>query len=190
MEEIWMYIESYGKLYKISNFGRVWSTRMDREMIPGIDGGGYKYVNLCDGGVKPYKVHRLVALHFIPLIEGKEIVNHIDENRQNNKVDNLEWCTQKENANHGMARQRLSKSKINSEKSKAVIEKKKKKIIGIEIKTGKEVRFNSIADASRNGFNRSAISRCINKHWNHHKDYKWFEDKEHNKKVLNEIKEC
>ena len=96
MEEIWMYIESYGKLYKISNFGRVWSTRMDREMIPGIDGGGYKYVNLCDGGVKPYKVHRLVALHFIPLIEGKEIVNHIDENRQNNKVDNLEWCTQKE----------------------------------------------------------------------------------------------
>ena len=50
MEEIWMYIESYGKLYKISNFGRVWSTRMDREMIPGIDGGVEKMIDIVASG--------------------------------------------------------------------------------------------------------------------------------------------
>lgn len=188
MEEVWEFIKGYGGLYKISNFGRVWSFRKDSEMKPGIEGGGYKYVNLCDGECKPFKVHRLVALHFIPLVEGKEIVNHIDEVKTNNHVTNLEWCTHKENANHGTSRQRLSESKKNSEKTKVVIERKRKAVVGIDMKTGEKVRFDSMGEAGRNGFNRAAISKCINKHWNYHKGHKWYEETEIKKSLAGDNK--
>ena len=63
---------------------------------------GYERVNLKKDGIeKTMQVHRLVALAFLPNPQNKPEVNHIDENKENNNVDNLEWVTSKENANYG-----------------------------------------------------------------------------------------
>ena len=65
---------------------------------PGVDSKGYKFVNVYDNG-KPFhlSIHRAVALTFIPNPNNLPQVNHIDENKQNNHVSNLEWCTNKQN---------------------------------------------------------------------------------------------
>lgn len=71
------------------------------EMKPGLISSGYYQVNLYKNSkVKRFLVHRLVALHFICNPRLLNVVNHIDNNKLNNKASNLEWCTQKENLNN------------------------------------------------------------------------------------------
>lgn len=104
MDEIWRDIEGYEGLYQVSNKGRVKSLYKGSERIlsPGIDGSGYMFVCLCHDNVRKYfKLHRLVAQTFISNQENKPQVNHKDENKKNNCVDNLEWATSKENINYG-----------------------------------------------------------------------------------------
>ena len=68
---------------------------------------GYMSVQMCRGNKKEHKyVHQLVAEAFIPNPNGYDVVNHIDENKQNNRADNLEWCTQYYNLNYRGARER------------------------------------------------------------------------------------
>ena len=105
-EEIWKDIEGYEGLYQVSNLGRVKSCvhfthKKDTILKENIKNGGYVYVNLYKNrrGTKFY-VHRLVAKAFLTQYKDKNYVNHIDCNKQNNKVDNLEYCTQKENIDH------------------------------------------------------------------------------------------
>ena len=101
--------------YLVTNNGRVLSLkdnkgkRRIKELKPSKK--GYSNVNLYKNG-KCYskRVHRLVAQAFIPNPDNKPQVNHIDENKANNHVSNLEWCTCKENVNHGTHNERLSKT--------------------------------------------------------------------------------
>lgn len=96
MRTKWKIIKDYEN-YEVSNDGRVRraNTKQERKLQT-ID--GYKYVGLFkDGEAKIFSVHRLVAAAFIPNPEGKDCVHHIDENRSNNNVDNLQWVTQVEN---------------------------------------------------------------------------------------------
>ena len=69
-----------------------------------IDHTGYEIVTLCNTSKKnprcKLRVHRLVAQAFIPIVRNKSEVNHIDGNKLNNSIDNLEWCTQQENMTH------------------------------------------------------------------------------------------
>ena len=109
MEEIWKPIEDYEGLYEVSNFGRVRSymppanSKLKKRttsviMKPRMNEHGYMVIGL--GGranLKMWKVHRLVAMHFINNTQGKPFINHIDGNKSNNRVDNLEWCTKSEN---------------------------------------------------------------------------------------------
>lgn len=114
MNEIWKPLTLYNG-YEVSNMGRVRS--IDREYIdkkgikqtfkgriltPIKQKNGYLNVLISQGG-KFYKVsvHRLVAMAFIPNIKNKPQVNHKDEDKTNNRADNLEWCTSKENINYG-----------------------------------------------------------------------------------------
>lgn len=91
----------YGEYY-VSNLGRVMSTNGKPKILtPQTNYLGYKYMNLTIDGknVKP-KLHRLVALAFLPNPENKTDVNHIDRDKSNNRLDNLEWTTHKENMRH------------------------------------------------------------------------------------------
>lgn len=83
--------------YRIDACGLVWSYKTHSYLVNHKDKDGYRYVRI---GTKSYKVHRLVAMKFIPNPENKPEVNHIDFNRSNNYVPNLEWVNRKENVQH------------------------------------------------------------------------------------------
>ena len=116
MAEIWKDIKGYEGLYQISNEGRVKSlkrwdvnkkTMIDANIImhPTDNGKGYKIVSLRKNTKrKNHYVHRLVAEAFIPKNGDKNHVNHLDYDRGNNAVENLEWCTQKENIHYSIPR--------------------------------------------------------------------------------------
>lgn len=96
MEEIWKDIKDYEGLYQVSSFGRVKSFYTNRILKGSEDSWGYLQVKLYKNGIKSNKkMHRLVAQSFIPNPENKPEVNHIDENKTNNKLSNLEWSTAK-----------------------------------------------------------------------------------------------
>ena len=91
MKEIWKEITEYEGLYWVSNLGHV-KNKYDKILIPEIRSGYYS-VDLCKNGKhKKHRIHRLVAEAFIPNPDNLPQVNHIDENKVNNNVDNLEWC--------------------------------------------------------------------------------------------------
>jgi len=89
--------------YSVSNYGRIRNDKTGRILKPQKNTWGYLFVGLYENGVcKNYRIHRLVALAFIPNVFGKRTINHIDGVKINNFVDNLEWCSQKENIHHAM----------------------------------------------------------------------------------------
>jgi len=108
MQEIWKDISGYEGIYQISNLGNVKSISYQgfiREhlMKPKSHHTGYKTVMLCKEGVQKNKsVHTLVAYAFIPNPQNKPYVNHIDGDKANNCVSNLEWVTAKENTGHAI----------------------------------------------------------------------------------------
>lgn len=97
MKEEWRDIIGYEGLYQVSSLGRVKSLRKNIIMKFITRSGYYNLVLRKNGQRKSKQVHRLVAEAFIPNPDNLPIVNHIDYNRKNNKVENLEWCTQKQN---------------------------------------------------------------------------------------------
>lgn len=103
MEEVWKPIEGTDGKYEVSNLGRVMSKmqRNPRIMPQTIQRSGYHYVMLHVNN-KPTcrRVHRLVAQAFLPNPDNMKEVNHKDGNKDNNRADNLEWCTRSHNVKH------------------------------------------------------------------------------------------
>ena len=131
MIEEWRDIKGYEGKYQISNLGRIKSLKNCkgnyREKILDIkpDNRGYIRAFLYKNGkCKPYQVHRLVALHFIPNPNNYPIINHKDEDKTNNNVENLEWCTYQYNNNYGTRNKKCSEKM----KGRKFTEEHKKKI--------------------------------------------------------------
>ena len=109
--EVWTDIKGYEGKYQVSSKGRVWHVLKQRYIKGRVDKDGYKIVILYakNGKRKFEKVHRLVAINFIgEPPKGKTQVNHKDENKQNNCVENLEWCNNKYNCNYGNRNKKIS----------------------------------------------------------------------------------
>lgn len=148
MEEIWKPVVGYEGLYEVSSLGRVKSlaryskpynnhgticrSRIRERIMKGTpDEDGYLEVALTDpeGIQKYYRINRLVAIAFIPNPDNLPFVNHKDECKTNNIVDNLEWCTNEYNMNYGTRNARISKAqtgKIHTDLSKAKMSAAKK----------------------------------------------------------------
>lgn len=110
MEEIWKDIINYEGLYKVSNLGRVKDYKGNLKSTY-INNKGYYCLSLYkDGKTHHPTLHRVVATAFIPNLESYSQVNHIDGNKQNNIVTNLEWCNQRQNYDHGMNKFLYSKN--------------------------------------------------------------------------------
>lgn len=139
MKEIWNDIIGYEGYYQVSSIGRVrsidrasdveYSNRKKsnsrfkgRILRPSKNCQGYQQVILHKGSVgKSYRINRLVAEAFIPNPYNLPIVNHKDENPRNNRIENLEWCDYKYNANYGNCRNKMSKSHMGKAKNRKPI---------------------------------------------------------------------
>ena len=166
--EIWRDIEGYEGLYQVSNMGNVKSLKFGKEKILRLrkDKGNYLYVGLYKNGKgKNYYVHRLVAETFIQKIAGKDFVDHINGIRDDNRIDNLRWCTSKENSNFELCRKHRSealKGKYVGEKNylygkTGALHHRSKAVLCLE--NGKI--YGSTMEAERElGINNSNISAC------------------------------
>ena len=118
--EIWKEIKGYEGLYEVSNKGRIKTLKYNHGNKHKIlkcnikkNRYGYLSVTLCKNKIhKDYSIHRLVATHFIPNPKNLYSINHIDENKKNNCVENLEWCTIEYNNNYGNHIKNITKIKI------------------------------------------------------------------------------
>ena len=175
MDEVWKKIDDR---YSVSNLGRIKSTYSSKERIlKQRIVNGYAKVNLYNNGVmKSASVHRLVAEAFIPNPDNLTQVNHIDENKTNNYVENLEWCSPKYNCNYGTRNTRMG-------------EAFKKKICSVD-KNGIIEYFNSGREASSlTGISASSISIALNNNQSPHNvagGRLWFYDDGNAEQIIKE----
>ena len=111
MEEIWKDVKGFEGRYLVSNTGKIYSILAKRILKTCISNKGYELACLRNekGYRKQYTVHRLVAMSFLDNPNNYPIINHKDENKLNNNIDNLEWCTIDYNNNYGTRTQRTRK---------------------------------------------------------------------------------
>lgn len=162
MREIWKPIKEFEGIYSVSSLGNVRRDKTESKIGTGNyarqehilkqrkNNKGYMVVDLYKNN-KRYQilVHRLVAMAFIINPNNYDVVNHKDENPSNNKVDNLEWCTQKYNMNYGMCAKKIAKAN-----SKKVFQYDKS---GVFIK-----EYSSIIDAEREtGISNGCICEVV-----------------------------
>ncbi len=160
--EIWKDIKGYEGLYQVSNFGNVRSVKRNIVLSAGTRCDGRKYVTLCKNGkCKTFKIHRLVAIAFIPNLNNYKEVNHKDENPSNNYVGNLEWCDRNYNQHYGTCIERMANSmKGKFTGSKSVLSKP---LYQFDL-NGEFIReWESIYEVKRKlGINPYNISSCCN----------------------------
>ena len=158
MNEEWKPIEGYEDKYEVSSLGRV-RNKYGRILAQcKKKNADYLRVHLAkDNTARWFSVHRLVAIAFLPREEGKDTVNHLDHDKTNNCVDNLDWCSLKENCAYAAQEGRYKVPYENLKKGLALL---KKGVIGTS-SDGAEYVFESIAQAQRvTGASRTAIARC------------------------------
>ena len=173
MQEYWKDVKGYEGYYQVSNKGNVRGvdrivrhsgcfTRIHkgRMILQNLDGSGYPQLGLYKDGVcRKRHVHRIVALAFMEINLDKSEVNHIDENKTNNNLSNLEWCTKKENNNYGTKIQRTTAHT----NYKSIALKNSKPVIQYDINRNEVKRWGSLAEIYKEkGYSTGNISICCN----------------------------
>lgn len=160
-------IKNFDGYYEVSNYGNCRSVERvviatnrvikfkQKQLKAAITNANYRFVVLCKNGIsKPFTIHRLVAIAFIPNLLNKKEVNHIDGNKNNNTVENLEWVTASENMKNANDRIGVYKKGINNPRSTPVIKTDKN---GIYINS-----YGSINEAAqKNNCGAGHISECM-----------------------------
>lgn len=177
MEEIWKDVVDYEGIYKVSNLGNIISCRRLRFLNGGsfyskqfskktaVDKLGYVRVGLTKNGVKKlWCFHRIIAFAFIPNTENKPFINHIDGNKSNNSVDNLEWCTASENRYHAFRTGLASKLGIKNNACKLT----ESQVLQIRKIHLENPETSLISTAIRFGISKSLVSRInLRQSWKH-----------------------
>ena len=166
MEEIWYKINDYD--YFVSTDGRIMNKHgLIKKSI--IDKDGYRKISLWKNGKpKTFFVHRLVATYFIPNPYNKPQVNHINEIKDDNRVENLEWCTASENINHGTRNEKVRSAEMGSKNHRA-------KCVEWYDLNGNLIKiFGSIKEASiETGICKTRIYECLTDKREHYKGTAW-----------------
>jgi hypothetical protein len=195
--EEWRDVVGYEGYYMVSNMGRIATLSHTVDFISIYDGvevkktfkakqclrklhqgkHGYMECTLRDSKrTKLMKVHRIVAEAFIPNPQSLPSVNHKDEDKTNNKVENLEWCTCLYNANYGTRNKRLKTSLSNAHKNglyENTYKVGRKPIVGISLLDGTTIKFERSVDLHEQGFERHLVSKCCRNLRKDYKGYKW-----------------
>ena len=161
--EIWKDVKDYEGVYQVSNLGRIKSLKRlwvnDDRIIKGYpDGNGYHQIDLhVNGRRKVYKVHRLIAMSFVPNVNNFREINHRNGIKTDNRAENLEWVTRSDNMKHcfatglheTMAGERCGRHKL-----------KEKDVIFIRESVGR-LEYSQAALARKFNVSRSLISKII-----------------------------
>lgn len=159
-EEVWKDVLGYEGLYLISNRGRVKSFYQGNIKAYNFNGNYYDVTLFKNGKGKHFLVHRLVAIAFIPNPNNLPQVNHKDEDKLKNHVDNLEWCDFHYNITYGTRLQRMSQTK-------------KIPVLGTHLKTGEKLFLEGAIDGDDIGICSRNIAKCAKWQRKHAGGYKW-----------------
>lgn len=184
MEEIWKTIEDYPN-YMVSNMGRVkrlstgYYRRTEKILIPQLQSNGYLHIKLSQNGKsKCFLLHRLVAMVFVPNPDNLPQVNHINENKTDNRVENLEWCDRKYNINYGNSLMKRVRTNIENGvyEKLAILNSKKfsKPILQFSLDGKLIKKWNSIKEIEKKlGFSYKQICNCLKQRQKTAKGFVW-----------------
>lgn len=189
MQEIWKDVVGFEGRYQVSNIGNVKSLSFlghntEKLMKLSEHHTGYLVVQLGKHPAKTYLVHQLVAKTFIPLVKGKHFVNHIDGNKHNNCVENLEWVNYKENTEHAI-RTGLQ-NPHNTPKRFGKNHNSSKPVLQYDLNGNFIKKWDCQSDVSR-AFASGSFTYCIDKPNKTFKGYMW---RSFNGKIKPQIEPC
>lgn len=171
IKEEWKDIKGYEGLYQVSNKGRVKSTRNNIILKPMISDKGYYQVDLYNkNNRKSCKIHRLVAQSFIPNPNNYPVINHKDENKANNCVSNLEWCTVQYNHDYGTRNERATKHLADFNSILVVQLDSNYKLINV---------WKSASSVNIQGIEHQHIAECCSGKIRTYKGYHWLYKKDY-----------
>lgn len=175
--EIWKDIQGYEGLYQVSNLGNVRSLNWRnlgyaKNLYLKKQNKGYLQVELAKNGIKKmFTVHRIVATHFVDGYAEGLVVNHINEDKKDNRAENLEWCTFSQNVHHSM---NMHRNESNRYHQKGIPYKRTEKIDQFTA-NGEFVRTweSAIAIKSELGYSQWSITECCKGNRRTAYGYKW-----------------